>query len=314
MKYTRKFKEIVSKLNKIDDEECQALKNEIELLADIYLKKETRLEKIIKLSDKQQKAILELNEELDDYKSNLEKKVQEEIAKRQKQEELLLEQSRLAALSEMINAVAHQWMQPLNLISMQTEVLAMEAKKNDGLALSNVELFKKNTRAQINHLIETLNNFRNFFQPIKRQSSFKIVHAIESVIDLVQNELKKYAIDIEFNKDGDFTLMGNENEFKHIFINFINNSKYAFLEKNVQNRKITINLSPSEKKIEYMDNAGGIDEEVLPSLFEMHASTKGERGTGMGLYMSQLIAHKHNGQLTAQNIDNGAKFTFIFKG
>jgi len=313
MKYTKKFNNILEKLDDIDDRECQSLKKEIEKLAEVYVKKESRLDKIIKISDKQQKAILELNEELDDYKSNLEKKVEEEIAKRHKQEELLLEQSRLAALSEMINAVAHQWMQPLNLIWMQTEVLSMEAKKNDGLALSDIEVFKKNTRRQINHLIETLNNFRNFFQPIKGVSTFNIVKALESVVDLVHNELQRYAIEIEFNRDKDFSLMGNENEFKHIFINFINNSKYAFLENNIQNRKITINIFPSEKRIEYIDNAGGIDEKVISSLFEMHSSTKGEKGTGMGLYMSQLIAHKHKGQLVAQNTDDGAKFTFIYK-
>ena len=74
MKYTKKFNTILAKLDTIEDDECQALKKEIEQLAEIYLKKEARLEKIIKISDKQQKAILELNEELDEYKENLEKK------------------------------------------------------------------------------------------------------------------------------------------------------------------------------------------------------------------------------------------------
>ena len=314
MKYTRKFKEILSKLNEIDDEECQALKDEINELADIYLQKETRLEKIIKLSDKQQKAILELNEELDDYKSNLEQKVQEEIVKRQKQEALLLEQTRLAALSEMINAVAHQWVQPLNVICMRTEVLIIEAKKNNGLAPTKVQEFKKNIFIQVNHLIETLHNFRNFFQPIKGVHTFTIVHALESVLQLLHDDLSKHAIEIQFNKESKFSLTGNENEFKHIFINLINNSKYAFLENKIQNRKIVIELFPDENKIEYSDNAGGIDEKILPSLFEIRSSTKGENGTGMGLYMSQQIAHKHNGKLIATNIENGAKFTFIYKG
>ena len=314
MKYTKKFNEILEKLEHIDDEECKSVKQEIQLLADIYLKKEARLEKIIKLSDKQQKAILELNEELDDYKSNLEKKVAEEIAKRQKQEELLMEQTRLAALSEMINAVAHQWMQPLNVICMQTEVLNLEAKKNNGIAPKKVEDFKKSTLTQVNHLVETLKNFRNFFLPIQGESTFFIANAIESVLQLVDNELQKYAITVEFNKEKNFTLIGNENEFKHIFINLINNSKYAFLENNIHNRNISIKLFADQKKIEYVDNAGGIDEKILPSLFEMHISTKGENGTGMGLYMSQQIAHKHNGQLIAENSDDGAKFTFIYKG
>lgn len=129
MKYNKKFQEILDRLEQIDDEECQSLQKEIQVLADIYQKKDSRLNKIIKLSDKQQQALLELNEELDSYKNNLELKVQEEIEKRKEQEDLLFEQSRLAQIAEMIDAVAHQWMQPLNIIWMNTELLNLEAKK-----------------------------------------------------------------------------------------------------------------------------------------------------------------------------------------
>jgi C4-dicarboxylate-specific signal transduction histidine kinase len=314
MKYTKKFKEILAKLDKIDANEGEILKNEIQQLAEIYTKKESRLEKIIKLSDKQQKAILELNEELDEYKSNLERKVEEEILKRQEQEELLLEQNRLAALSEMINSVAHQWVQPINIIWMDTELLTIQAKKKNGLSVEDIEIFEKKSYKQINHLMETLNNFRNFFQPAKALRTFMVDRAIESVLNLVHNELQKYTITVEFNREDTFSLLGNENEFKHIFINLINNSKDTFIENDIKERKITIKLFSKEKKIEFIDNAGGIDEKILPSLFKMHSSTKGEHGTGLGLYMSQQIAHKHNGYLVAENFAQGAKFTFIYRG
>ena len=68
-----------------------------------------------------------------------------------------------------------------------------------------------------------------------------------------------------------------------------------------------------EKKIEIIDNAGGIDEKIMPNLFRAGCTTKGEKGSGMGLYMSAQIAKKHNGQLLAENSAEGAKFTFILK-
>jgi len=314
MKYNKKFQEILLRLEAIDDEECQSLQSEIQILADIYSKKDTRLNKIIKQSDKQQRAILELNEELDIYKNDLEKKVLEEIEKRKSQEDLLYEQSRLASMAEMIDAVAHQWMQPLNIIWMQTELLHMEAKKNNGLTSQRVDEFKLNSSKQVNHLVETLKNFRTFFRPVNEKSLFSIKSAINSVINLIQEDLIKYSIDFTLNVDAGFTILGNENEFRHILLNFINNSKYAFLKNETTNRKITINILQDEKKLEYIDNAGGIKESMLDNLFKMHTSTKGNEGTGIGLYMSKQIANKHNGELYAENFHDGAKFTFIYKG
>jgi signal transduction histidine kinase len=314
MKYNKKFQEILDRLEQIDDEECQSLQKEIQVLADIYQKKDSRLNKIIKLSDKQQQALLELNEELDSYKNNLELKVQEEIEKRKEQEDLLFEQSRLAQIAEMIDAVAHQWMQPLNIIWMNTELLNLEAKKNNGVTPQKVTEYKESNFTQVNHLLETLRNFRSFFKPTTKKSTFSLAKTIESVLNLVQDELIKHAIEVELHVENDFSLLGNENEFKHILLNFINNSKYAFLENEIVKRKIVFILSNDEKKLIYRDNAGGIKEELLENLFEMHTSSKGENGSGIGLYISQQIAQKHQGHIVARNYEDGAEFTFIYEG
>jgi len=314
MKYDKKFQEILQRLSKIDDEECQKLKDEIEVLAGIYAKKDKRLNKIIKLSDNQQKVVLNLNEELDAYKLNLEQKVEEEIKKRKEQEDLLLEQSRLASIAEMIDAVAHQWIQPLNIMWMKTDLLNLEAKKNNGVTPQKITQFKEDSFEQINHLLETLRNFRNFFRPIKEHTPFQLSEIIQSVLDLIRDELTKYSIKVEINIKDDFTIFGNENEFKHIILNLISNSKYAFIENEIKDRKIIINILKKENKLEYIDNAGGIDKEIINILFDMNTTTKGENGTGMGLYMSQKIAQKHKGKLFVENLNDGAKFTFLYEG
>ena len=126
MKYNKKFNEILDSFVDMEDEEYKS----ITLLAELYKRKNDRLHKIIKLSDKQQMAILKLNEELDSYKNHLEEKVQEEIQRRKFQEELLFERSRLASIAEMIDAVAHQWVQPLNIISMQLNSHPWKTKHN----------------------------------------------------------------------------------------------------------------------------------------------------------------------------------------
>ena len=310
MKYNKKFEKIIEKLSHIDHKNCPTIKQDIHSLSDLYNKKNERLDKIIKQSDKQQMAILKLNEEIDDYKKNLETKVAEEIHKREQQENLLIEQSRLASIATIIDAVAHQWIQPLNILSMHIELLKLEAKKNNGVSPKIVNAFKENSFAQIQHLNVTLNNFRQFFRPIDKLQPFSVYKALQSVLALIEDELVKYAIKIDVDAEEDFTIMGNENEFKHILLNLLNNSKYAFLHNSIQKRVIRIIISKQDKKIDVIDNAGGIDKEILNDIFTMNVTNKGDKGTGIGLYLSSQIAKKHKGKLFAKNIKNGAKFTF----
>jgi len=304
----------MQKLSHIDDDKHQDVKSEMKVLIELYRKKDSRLNKIIKLSDKQQRAILELNEELDSYKHDLEIKVEEEIQKRIIQEDILLEQSRLASIAEMIDAVAHQWLQPINILSMQIDLLNLETHKNKGATQKRVDTFREDAFLQIHHLSDSLENFRQFFKPIKKLQVFYVSSTLKSVLALIKDELKKYDIKIETEIDEDFEIIGNENEFKHILINLLNNSKYEFLQKVKSDRKIYIKILGKEKKIEVIDNAGGIDENIIENIFDMNITSKGKEGTGIGLYMSQKIAYKHKGLLHAENFQDGAKFTFALEG
>jgi len=313
MKYDKKITQIIQRLEKIDDEECHALKQELESLLEICKKKDHRLHKIIKLSDKQQKAILELNEELHIYKTQLESKVEEEIQKRKAQESLLFEQSRLAMVAEMIDAIAHQWKQPLNLIWLKIEMLSQEIRKKGQISKSSFDMFKEDSSTQIKHLVDTLDNFRDFFKPNQNKEDFSLLHSIKSVLTLISDELAHHNINVSVQNSQDFSIYGNENEFKHIFLNLISNSKYAFIHNNTSERKISIAIDAKTKTLTYKDNAGGIEPSVLKTLFNKRTTTKEDEGSGMGLYMSQQIAHKHNGELSAYNTKDGAVFTFSLK-
>jgi len=315
MKYNKQFEEIIEALLPLSKKGTspKALEKDILTLVDIYRKKDNRLNRIIKLSDKQQHAILELNEELDGYKRNLEEKVEEEIRKRKSQEALLFEQSRLAAIAEMIDAAAHQWMQPLNILSIQIGMLTINAEKSDGLSLEALKTFQHDANLQIKHMTETLSNFRTFFKPMSNPKPFSVHQTVESTLKLIQNELERSHIAFHLVCDEDFQIVGNENEFKHIILNLINNAKYTFRERGICNRQLTIKILGREKKVEVIDNGGGIDETVLPNLFRAGYTTKGEKGSGMGLYMSAQIAQKHQGELKAENTKEGAKMTFILK-
>ena len=225
-------------------------------------------------------------------------------------EDLLIQQSKMAQMGEMIDSIAHQWKQPINAISLSTQILEMDFNEN-GLDKQHITEFTKNISLQVNHLIETLDEFRAFFRPSNNNIEFNVKTSIEKVLILLNDELQKYVLKIEINELTPYILKGNENEFKHIVINFINNSKEAFIEKKIKDKKIIINIDGNNKIIEFIDNAGGINPNVIDKIFDINYTTK-KSGTGMGLYMSNQIAKKLGGKLEAKNVANGAKL--VFKG
>ena len=105
---------------------------------------------------------------------------------------------------------------------------------------------------------------------------------------------------------------GYPSEFSQVIFNIISNAKDVLIQREIQEPEIIINIDQNEKHIycEIMDNGGGIDEKYLDKIFEPYFTTKDVNGTGIGLYISKEIIHKHmKGTLHAENSVKGAKFT-----
>ena len=310
-----KIKKLIGNVAQVLDNNDTSAKEDFQKIIQYYEDKFKRSNRIMEQSDKQQLLMLKLKEELEDHKKNLELKVEKEIKKREEKERMLLQQTKLASMGEMMDAVAHQWKQPLNVISAQVITLSMQSQLgmlND----KSISKFEKDITNQVTHMTNTLNEFRTFFRPAKNTIDFDIEKMIKKALLLVKDEFIKYNIKLTVNSISNFKLNGIENEFKHLVLNIINNAKDAFVEKSTKDRNIVINiLSDNEyETIEIIDNAGGIPEDIIGDIFKANVTTKEDgKGTGIGLYMSSQIAQKHHGELSAKNIDGGAKFLFKHK-
>jgi CheY-like chemotaxis protein len=245
-------------------------------------------------------------------KQYLEERIKEEVQKNIIQEKKLFQQSKIASMAEMMDAVAHQWMQPISTIHTSLEKLKIKKMLNN-LEDKDIDQTIDTSKEQIKYLIDTLNGFRKFFRPNPTRLIVNIKKQIESVIKLIQSNLTKYNINISLPLESTIEYSIVETDFKHIFINLFNNSKDAFLENkiDVDSRTISINIYQDSEcvVIEYFDNAGGIKEEILDKIFNFNVTTKdNQSGTGVGLYMTKQIIEKIDGKIEAFNIENGAKF------
>ena len=283
-----------------------------------YLIKPIESEQFVNIvSDKIQK--LYLMQQVKDYQQNLEKKVKSQVEELMQKDNMLIQQSKLASMGEMMDIIAHQWKQPLNIIAMHSSLVG-EDLEDDSLNIDKKMIHScyLNTRSQITHLVETLDEFRAFFRPNDNIQELCIKETLRSVQVLLKDDLIKNTMTLDINCPDDISINANPGEVKHIFINLINNARDAFNQNGIKSRKITINAySNKEQKavVEIKDNAGGIPQEIIGDIFKANFTTKqNSGGTGMGLYMSKFIAEKNYSDLRVVNEDGGAKFILEYKG
>ena len=172
------------------------------------------------LEDQVSKRVIEL----DELNKDLDIKIRLEVAKRQKQEALLIHQSRLAAMGEMIGAIAHQWRQPLNALGLVLQNLQLRYKSgklDDDFIQQNME---KSERL-IKKMSSTIDDFRNFFKPNKHVELFNVKSTITSTADLIEAQLNNYNIKLRTICDDNMTLQGLQGEFSQVMLNLINNAK-----------------------------------------------------------------------------------------
>ena len=242
---------------------------------------------------------------------------------KRKHENLLIQQSKMAAMGEMLANIAHQWRQPLSTISTSATGAKLQKEMD---CLSDSQLYDTfttiNNSAQ--YLSKTIDDFRDFFNPTNnKMSEFKISELFNKTLNIISSQFNTKDIEIIKNID-ELTLLSIENELIQVLINILNNAKDALEKVESKRRLIFINVykNNDEINIEIKDNANGIATDIIDRIFEPYFTTKHKsQGTGIGLYMSEEIVKNHlNGMLTVSNesyiYENinyvGAKFTIKF--
>lgn len=230
---------------------------------------------------------------------------EQEIAQKDK---VLIHQSKMATMGEMIGVIAHQLKQPLNVLSLYCDDVKTSYQFNE-INDAFVEDFSKNTKEQIRFLSETIDGFRDFFNPNKQKIVFEIKNAIDRSIKLLGNQFKANKINLNLEV-ADEKVYGTETELEQVILNIINNAIDVFKERDIQDKEINIKvLSKDSYTILIMeDNAGGVKMENLEKLFDPYFTTK-SNGTGTGLYMVKLvIKNSFQGDLKVSNSEKGLRY------
>ena len=230
-----------------------------------------------------------------------------------KHQNALIDQSKSAAMGEMISMIAHQWRQPLQAVSILVQKLPLvkmiDGEINDKLLDGVVT----QVISQLDYMSKTIDDFRDYFKPNKKKQAVLIEEVVNKSLKFLDYLFKTNNIKVSYNNTSSSKIEIFLNELIQVLINLFKNSSDAMNEKNIKNRFININSFEIDNYliIEIDDNAGGISENFLHKIFDPYFSTKTTKnGTGLGLYMCKQIIQKHShGDIFAQNSEFGLKFT-----
>ena len=230
-----------------------------------------------------------------------------------KNEKIVLEQSKLAAMGEMVSIIAHQWKQPLSAVG--SIITTLKLKYN----LKRIDLNTYDEKlTQINNYVQymsnTIDHFRDFLIKDSKKDLVKIEEVVNNSYSLIKNSFDILGIKVNINsKESLNKIYLHKNDLTQVILNILNNAKDALVFNNISNPQITINFSQKESSfqiIEIEDNAGGINLNIIDKIFNPYFSTKEKKnGTGLGLYICKMIVEKYlNGEISVKNKKNGTSF------
>ena len=233
-----------------------------------------------------------------------------------KEQQLILKDKN-DALIDIVGNIAHQWRQPLSIISAAAGTIKLKKELN---ILTDEELFSlssdiENVSQELSLTIEQMKKFINHNSITKESFNFK--EEIDGCISFAHGLIEQKNINILLKCEDKFNYLGFKELFSKSILNILFNAIEEFDDQSDKKNYIfiTVDYTNNLYTISIKDNAGGIDDFIIKKIFEPYFTTKHKsQDKGLGLYyVYNIINTKFNGTITVKN----KTFTFEeceFKG
>ncbi|RTL03011.1 MAG: HAMP domain-containing protein [Proteobacteria bacterium] len=209
------------------------------------------------------------------------------------------------AWADIAKRLAHEIKNPLTPIVLSAE--RIEMKLVPKLSEPDQQFLQRLVRQiiiQVEDLKGLVNKFRDFANINKPNlSRTDLKHFFNQFMALYEN---MNFINLEFDLlDGETEIMGDSSLLRQVFHNLVKNAIESV--ENQENKQVLVKIT---KENEYAcilikDNGSGFDDIIMNNLFEPYRTTKGVKGSGLGMAIVKKIIDEHNGKIEVFN-DNGA--------
>jgi signal transduction histidine kinase len=250
-------------------------------------------------------------QQLEEMNSTLENRITDAVTEIRQMDGILIQQSRFNAMGNILNSIAHQWRQPLNNIGLILQNIKSDVN-NGKVSPKQFDNDVCDAMKNIQYLSNTIDDFLGLLKKDIEKQKVPIINIVSQIVNILDATHKGYGIKVTIQADEDVTAWVYLNEYAQVLLNIINNARETLLERRIAEPEICIRVFCDHgiSVLTVTDNAGGIEDEVLPKIFDPYFTTKFQRqGKGIALYMSKVIIEQNmGGHLRATNSNGGAEF------
>lgn len=248
----------------------------------------------------------------------------------EKNQNTLMERERLASLGQMIGGIAHNLKTPIMSIAGAAdglEDLITEYKQS----INDPDVTKEDHYAIANDMSSWISKIRTYdsymsdvITAVKGQAVnmndekpilFTVKELLNRVNILMKHELKNALItlNVKYNVNENTEIVGNINSLVQVLNNLISNAIQSYNGKPNQSIDLVISSKDKNLIISVIDHGSGIPKDVQSKLFTQMITTKGQKGTGLGLFMSySTIKGRFKGDMNFESeIGKGTKFNIF---
>jgi PAS domain S-box-containing protein len=238
----------------------------------------------------------------------------EDISEKFELEEKLLHAKKLGTLGELLSRFTHEFNNLMTSLLGHLSILRKEI--GPGHANYKRTLLIEDVALRAHNLGKDILDFSKK-EKLKKES-MKVRNAVETVLNLLGKTVLK-RIEVEKNfADDTLTVLMNREKFLLALFNVLINAKDAILAAQRENGTINITvdriyISKAENnfiRIKISDNGTGIEEKIINKIFEAYFTTKGDKGTGLGLTTVKEIIEENSGWIEI-DVKKGSGTTFI---
>ncbi|OGW84884.1 MAG: hypothetical protein A3A81_01025 [Omnitrophica bacterium RIFCSPLOWO2_01_FULL_45_10b] len=224
------------------------------------------------------------------------------------------QREKLATLGLLAASINHEIRNPLYAAKGLLETYV--ENKKDNLPTKNSFEISERALFQIDRALDVIGKLNRFAKPANKNGQHacaSIPDAIQTVLDLVSYEFKLDQIDIVNQISPSISAVkADQRQLEEIFFNIIVNACHAMPEGG--RLEISAEVDYNKVKVSVSDTGLGIPSGQLAHIFEPFYTTKGEKGTGLGLYVTKQLVERNGGKIFVKTKEgSGSVFTLEFK-
>lgn len=220
-----------------------------------------------------------------------------DITARKRTEEALLRSEKLATLGRLAATIAHEINNPLEAM---TNLLYLIQTSPD--LPEEAQRHVKTADAELKRVAHITRQSLGFYRETTGPVSASISELLDASIDLLQAKIAAKKVVIHREWSGDLILHAVPGELRQVFSNLLANAVDALepgghLRIRAREHRCDLSLAGRCIRVTFADNGRGINRELRSSIFDPFFSTKGNLGTGLGLWVTKQIVEKHGGSI-----------------